>query len=231
MEEEVREIALPGEIIAKGSEWKAGIGVYKEGEDIFSMYLGVKKVKGNYVNVIPLSGRYIPKRDDIIVGKVVDIGPSNWILDINSPYQAFLYVSEVPWKIEFGETAKYIDIGDCLIVKVSGIDETMRVQVSMSEPPLKKITSGIIIEIAQTKVPRIIGRGGSMISILKKETNCRIFVGQNGRIWLEGKPEDISIATIAIKKIEKEAHQLGLTDTITKFFEQVRMDKHDKTIG
>ncbi len=45
---------------------------------------------------------------------------------------------------------------------------------------------GSVIDISHVKIPRVIGRNGSMISMLKKELNVSIFVGQNGRIWLKG---------------------------------------------
>jgi len=56
-----------------------------------------------------------------------------------------------------------------------------------------------------------------MISMLKKEVNCDIFVGQNGRIWINGGVEDMDLALRTIYLIEKEAHTNGLTDRIVDF--------------
>ena len=57
-----------------------------------------------------------------------------------------------------------------------------------------------------------------MINLLKKMTNCNIFVTQNGRIWIQG--EDIEHERLLIDtiyKIENEAHTSGLTDRIKEF--------------
>ncbi|MCD4799421.1 MAG: RNA-binding protein, partial [Methanosarcinales archaeon] len=85
---------------------------------------------------------------------------------------------------------------------------------------LKPITSGRIVQVSAVKVPRMIGRNGSMISMLKKETNCNIVVGQNGVIWITGKDRDIDKAIEAIQIIENEAHIDGLTDRISGFLKR-----------
>jgi exosome complex component RRP4 len=53
-----------------------------------------------------------------------------------------------------------------------------------------------------------------MISLLKKYTRCRIFVGQNGRIWIDGKDENIATMLKAIRLIEEESISFGLTDKV-----------------
>ncbi len=56
-----------------------------------------------------------------------------------------------------------------------------------------------------------------MISLLKSKLNCDIFVGQNGRIWIEGREEDVDYTIKALLKIECESHTSGLTDRINEF--------------
>lgn len=212
-----REIVLPGEFL--GENLKSGTGVYNEGKHVYASILGVKSVRTNSVNVIPLGGRYIPNIHDCVIGIIVEIGPSSWLVDINSPYPALLHITESPWKVDFGDAAKFLNIGDTVLMKVSGINEVKKVQVTMKDIGLRKITGGRMMEIAPSKIPRVIGKGGSMISLIKRSTKCRIFVGQNGRIWLDGDPGNINTAVTAIKKIEKEAHTFGLTDKIGKYLE------------
>ncbi len=175
-----REIVIPGDLL-DSSGLKAGSGAYAEDGKVFAAQLGIKSVKSNFVNVIPLGGRYIPATGDSVIGKVIDIGPSNWLIDINSPYPAPLHVNEVPWRVEFGDTSKYLNVGDTLLAKVLMVDETKRVQVTMKEQGLRKLSGGQVIDISYSKVPRVIGKGGSMIQLIKSHTNCRIFIGQNGK--------------------------------------------------
>jgi len=215
-----REIVIPGDLL-DASGLKAGSGAYAEEGKVFAAQLGIKSVKSNFVNVIPLGGRYIPATNDSVIGKVIDIGPSNWLIDINSPYPAPLHVNEVPWRVEFGDTSKYLNVGDTLLAKVLMVDETKRVQVTMKEQGLRKLSGGQVIDISYTKVPRVIGKGGSMIQLIKSHTNCRIFIGQNGRIWLDGEIESMVTAIHAIRMIEEGAQESRLTEKVKEYLESV----------
>ncbi len=92
----------------------------------------------------------------------------------------------------------------------------------MKERGLHKLNGGQIIEIQPIKVPRVIGKKGTMISMIKKYTGCRIIVGQNGRIWIDGNTDGVEKATRAIRKIEAEAHTKGLTIRIEKLLKNRR---------
>lgn len=220
-----REILIPGDLLSDTSEFKAGVGTFREKGRIYAAQVGIKSIRGNYINVVPLAGKYIPKAGDMVIGKIIDIGPSNWLVDINCPYPAPLHVNDVPWRVDFGDTAKYLNIGNSILVKVLKVDETKRIQLTLKEQGLRRLTSGRIIEISHSKVPRVIGKSGSMISMLKNYTNTRMFVGQNGRIWIDGEPEDIQLAVEAINIIEREAHLLGLTEKVKEFLESKKKEK------
>ena len=213
-----REIVVPGDLLAISSK-KAGPGTYSEGGKIFAAQLGIKSVRPDSISVVPLSGQYIPVRGDLVIGKVIDVGPSNWLIDINSPYPAPLHVNEVPWRVEFGETSKFMSVGDVLLLKIEGVDEVKRISVSMQDHGLRKLTGGMVMEVSPSKVPRVIGKNGSMIQMLKNLTGCRIYVGQNGRIWIDGDLEHILKAVKAVRMIEEEAHNLGLTERVKRFLE------------
>ena len=112
------------------------------------------------------------------------------------------------------------EIGDILIVKVLSADRLNKPELTTVGKYLGKKNGGIVISIDPPKIPRVIGRSGSMIKMLKSLTNCNIFVTQNGRIWLRG--DNIAYERLlidAIYKIEREAHTSGLTDRIQAFVE------------
>ncbi len=217
--ERSREIVVPGDLL-DDTGMRPGPGTFTEGRSVYAALLGIKTVRQNVVGVVPLSGQYMPERGDMVVGKIEDVSASNWLVDINAPYPAPLHVNEVPWRVEFGETSKFMVPGDVVLLKVVGIDETRRVQVSMKEHGLRKLTGGMILDISPSKVPRVIGKNGSMIQMLKNSTGCRIYVGQNGRMWIDGELDDIIMAVKAVKLIEDEAHSVGLTEKIKKLLEE-----------
>ncbi len=219
-----RELVLPGEVLEE-KDLKPGTGTFYEDGKIYASLLGIKKERAGYINVIPLSGKYIPKSDDFVIGKVIDIGPSHWLIDINSPYPATMHVNEVPWRVEFGDTAKYLNVTDVMLAVVHTVDEVKRVQVSMKDRSLRRLTEGQIVEFSPSKVPRVIGKQGSMISMIKNYTGCRMFVGQNGRIWIDGDLASMTDAVQAIKMIEEASQVHGLTNSIEAFLKDSKSGK------
>ena len=220
-EDKKREIAVPGEVLASGSNFLPGENTQKDGEDIIATRFGLADKEGRLVKIIPLSGIYLPRKGNIVIGKVEDITFNGWLMDINSPYKSFLPMSECRGFIRKGDDLSAIfAIGDMIIaqvisVKSKGVDLTTR------ERGLHKIESGITITINSSKVPRVIGKQGSMINLIKDATNCNIVVGQNGIVWIRG--DDIESELLArdtIRLITEKSYIEGLTDYIKKFLEE-----------
>jgi exosome complex component RRP4 len=104
-----------------------------------------------------------------------------------------------------------------IMAKILMVDESMKIQVTMNDSGLRKLEGGQIAEISHSKVSRVIGKSGSMIQMIKNMTDCRIFVGQNGRIWVDGDTDGVTVAVDAIKIIEKEAQTSNLTERVKEF--------------
>jgi exosome complex component RRP4 len=210
-----REVVVPGDLLSDDPKL-ASQGTYVEGGKVYSLNYGLVDRRNN-IKVIPLSGRYIPARGDLVIGKVNDMTFSNWFVDINSPYEGMLHVSEFPERVDPGNMSKYLHVGELIIARVADVDPAMKVELTLRDEHLKVLRQGRVIDISHTKIPRVIGRNGSMISMLKKDLNCSIFVGQNGRIWLKGDDKRVDLAIRTIFKIEREAHTTGLTDSIKAY--------------
>ena len=219
-----RELVLPGDFITDG-KFRAGSGTYMDNGKIYASTLGIKSIRSDFVNVVPLAGQYIPKVGDQVIGIVMDMGPSNWLVDINSPYPAPMHINEAPWRVDFGDTARYLKVGEVILARIFMVDEVKHVQVSMKDHGLRKLQGGQILEISHSKVPRVIGRNGSMIEMIKNSTNCRIIVGQNGRIWVDGEIDAVDNAVKAIRLIEVEAQSIGLTERLKEFLENIQKEK------
>jgi exosome complex component RRP4 len=174
------------------------------------------------LKTLPLAGRYLPKRYDIIIGRVSDILMSGWRLEINSPYSAVLPLKDASFSYiaKGADLTKYFELDDHLIVKITNVTSQNLVDVTCKGPGLQKLKGGRIIFVNTHKVPRIIGKKGSMVSMIKKATDCRVVVGQNGVAWISGTPESELIAVNAIKIIEEKSHISGLTEKIKEFLEK-----------
>ena len=136
-----------------------------------------------------------------------------WDVDINSPYSGILPAFEVFGR-EKKELNKVYDVGDVLFLRVVDVDEIKKAKLGLKGRGMGKFKGGIIVDIAPTKVPRLIGKKGSMINMIKDKTNCKIVVGQNGLVWVKGDEDMEQLTKNIIHLIEAEAHTSGLTNKI-----------------
>jgi exosome complex component RRP4 len=200
-----RKQVIPGDVIVTG-DYRPGQFVERRGEDMVALRIGLAEVVGNDVKVIPLSGVYMPRAEDIVVGKVVNVTGYGWEADINSSFVGYL-----PGQFVFGrdfspathDLTTRFNVGDLLLAKIEAFDRTKDPQLSIRGPDFGKIPRGEIVRISPMKVPRLIGRKGYMINMIADLTNCQIKVGQNGMVVVDGAPEGTAKAIEAINLIEK----------------------------
>jgi exosome complex component RRP4 len=227
---ERRQLVTPGDLIAEG-EYIAGENTFKEKDKIYAARVGIVEYETKKIDVVALKAFYVPRTGDIIIGTIIEVGFNGWTVDINSPYIALLRASDVlsrPFKPQKDDLPQVLDAGDLIVAKIVSYDRTHDPQLTVAEPGLGKITRGQIVKITPTKIPRVIGRKGSMISMIKQETGCNIILGLNGVVLITGKSlEDEQLAMDAILKIEQESHTSGLTDRITQMLKEEKSKKEE----
>jgi len=211
-----RSIVLPGDLLATNPK-VAGSGTYVEGGKVYAKFLGLLDKTDTSVRVIPLRGKYIPSIGDVVIGIVREVTANGWVVDINSPYQGFLPLSENPNVRPNKKPNEVLEIDDIIIAKVTNIDPKMKVTLTMKDKMCRAVRFGRVIAINPARVPRVIGKKGSMIKMFKSELGVQIVVGKNGLIWASGDRRKVNIVEEAIYIIEAEAHTEGLTDRITEF--------------
>ena len=217
---EEREIVIPGETIVSGEDYLPGEGTRREKEEIIAERYGLVEQSGKLVKVIPLSGVFIPRRGNVIIGQVIDISFNGWMTDINAPYSSFLPLMEVPRFIDKNNISEFMDIGDFFSAKIFSIKQK-GIDLTFDGKGLGKLEDGMIVFINPNKVPRVIGKEGSMIKLIKDETNCKITVGQNGLVWIKGeKVEDELFAKKAIMFVTEKSFVNGLTEKVQKFLQK-----------
>ena len=218
---EDKTIAVPGEVIAQGMGFIPSTGTYRENENIHAARLGVVSVDGKVIKLIPLSGTYLPKLNDRIIGKIIDVLMTGWRIELRGPYSAVMPLKEATSSFvpRNADLTQYFALGDWVVGKIVNVTSQKLIDVSMKAPGLHKLKGGQVIEVNTQKVPRIIGKEGSMISLIREATGCNMIVGQNGLVWLDGEPQAQLHAVEAIRKIEDEAHLPGLTERITAFLQ------------
>jgi exosome complex component RRP4 len=211
-----RRLVIPGETIASGDDYLPGDFTKKEGNDIVANRYGLAEISGRVVKIIPVSGVFEPRRGNNVIGRVEDITFNGWIIDIGGPYSSFLSLSECPRFINRNNIGEFADIGDLISAKIAGVKKG-GVDLTLKLRGLGRLEDGRLIKINSHKVPRIIGKEGSMINLIKDSTKTDITVGQNGFIWIRGDLDGEEKAEKAINLIVEEASNSGLTEKIEKF--------------
>ena len=196
---------------------KPGPGTYRTGGRVYASVLGLLSERPPLVQVIPLSGRYIPKPNDTVIGTVTDVQGTFWLLDIGAPRWAPLHMTGTPWQIDVGETERFLRVGDSVVVQVENLDPTGRIGVTMNGEGLGKLEGGTIVAITPARVPRVVGRNGSMVETIRQYTGAQVAVGQNGRVWVGGTPEAIHRVSEVLRIIEENAQHSGLTERIESY--------------
>jgi exosome complex component RRP4 len=211
-----RKLVIPGETIVTGDDYLPGDFTRKDGNEIIANRYGLVEINGRVVKIIPVSGVFEPRRGNNVIGRVEDINFSGWMVDIGGPYGAFLPLMECPRFINRNNIDEFAGIGDIMALKILGVKKG-GIDLTLKFRGLGVLEDGRLIKINPHKVPRVIGKEGSMINLIKDATKTEINVGQNGYIWIKGDLDGEERAEKAISLIVEESAAAGLTEKVEKF--------------
>ncbi len=193
-------IVVPGEVLY--TQPKFMNHSYVEGGKTHAAVMGLfDEADGR---LVALQGPYIPNLEDYVVGWVEEVKFAGYTINIKSPYDGFLSSKE---------TREEFKLGDIVLAMARSVDEVRNVNLSDA----RKLEGGELVTIPSVKVPRLIGKKSSMVTMVTEFTRSEIVIGKNGLVWIKG--GDSALAARAVLKIDKEAHIQGLTDRMKKWLE------------
>ncbi len=217
-----RKYVIPGDVITTGP-FRPEQNVILEGNKIISTTIGVSEIYDDSAKVISLTGKYLPKINDLVIGKVKSHTSLSWELDINSCYVGFLPASDVfgrDFSAHADELTSKLKAGDLVATRIANFDRTRDPLITIADRDLGKIDSGDLVKISPSKVPRLIGKRGTMIQMIETGTNAVITIGQNGWVVVSCEnPEGLLKAKKAIQMVDEYAHVANLTDQIKDMLE------------
>ena len=215
------QFVLPGDIIVTG-DYRPEQNVILEGDRLMSTAIGFSEIKDDLVTVIPLTGLYTPKVDDLVIGKIVSHNALSWEVDINSYYPGILTAFDIfgkDYSASRDDLSLKLNIGDIILARIANVNSRDPL-ITIAGENLGKIDSGELIKISPSKIPRLIGKQGSMIQTIEGSTNASITVGQNGLIVVScDETNGLLKALTAIRMIDEQAHIINLTDRVKKMLE------------
>ncbi len=208
------EVVLPGQLLSDNRK-RSGEGTYTFDGKIYASQVGFAMIKNNKVVVTPFKGAYKPMPGDRVIGIISDVKPNGFEVDLGRHLTGII---RIPDREEVASIN--LKVGDVIYAKIK--DAGLSGVVIERGTRIKKIESGLLIQLHPAKIPRLIGRRGSMINMIKKLTGCEILVGKNGFIVINGPSPKSEFAVMkAVKMIEEEAHTSGLTERIEKYLKEL----------
>ena len=215
-----REVVVPGELLAEG-RYRSSMGTYDEDGKIYSALAGLAELRGNTVKVVPLEGVYIPSEGDLVIGTITRVAGNNWKVDITGPYGASLHANNALRRPYDDDISRYFDIGDVIAAEITAFDRNSGPFLTLKGRELGLLTEGMILDLGPAKIPRVIGRSGSMINMIKDKLRIEAVVAQNGRIWIRAPDAPtLDLAIKALKMIEAQAHTSKLTERVGAMLDQ-----------
>ena len=200
-------LVTPGMVIGPASGKRAGSGTIAENNEFIATRLGWLNERNDVVSVLPINSAYMPRSGDLIIGYVAEVRNNLWFFDVNGPFQALLPMSLAPWKVEYGSTRQHLGIGDAALARIQEVDETHNMVLTMKGVGLRRLNEGAVVSIPVNLVDTLRGENNATLSRIRDVTNCRIIVGDNGRVWIHGDAEDMLASRQLIQTLQQEGHK------------------------
>jgi len=216
------QFVLPGDVIVTG-DYRPAQNVILEGNRLMSTATGFSEIKDDLVTVTPLTGLYTPKTDDLVVGKIVSHNALSWEVNINSYYPGILTAFDIfgkDYSASRDDLSLKLNTGDIILARIANVNSRDPL-ITITGENLGKIDSGELVKISPAKIPRLIGKHGSMIQTIEGSTNATITVGQNGLIILKcDNSAGLKKAIASIKMIGMIQYEVNIEDKIQNILDE-----------
>jgi len=221
---ENRDLVVPGDVLFEG-RIRTGDNTFRSNGNVSASRIGLVNYNRGMVSVISLEAGFNPLSGDLIIGKIIDIDLGRWLVDIGAAENAFLNVQDAidaPFRSDI-VMPEILDVGETIIAKIVDLDRRRTPILSILGPNLGKVKEGFIFRITPSKIPRLIGKKGSMVNMILRETGCNVVIGQNGWILIQGRNRENEMMVVkVIEKIEREAHISGLTTRVQEYLKELK---------
>src|SRR5437773_12454305 len=139
-----RRYVIPGDKIVEGN-FRPLMNLIKAGNALIATRNGIAETGRDGVKVMPLAGVYIPRVNDLVIGKIVDHSSLSWEVDINSCFSAHLPAQHVfgrDFSPARDDMTRQLAIGDLISSRLMAFDRTRDQMLTIQDKDLVKIPRG-----------------------------------------------------------------------------------------
>ena len=200
----MKKLVIPGELISQERK-RLGGNVFVANGKIYSKVLGITELDDEKASVVPLEGKYMPQQEDVIIGVVNRVVFAGYGVNINSFTESFIPKSAMREELK---------IGDLISAKIENVNELREANLDFP----RRMFGGEVVEVIPVRTPRLIGKNGSMLELLKQGTGCDIVIGKNGRVWARN--GNLPLLRKVVIFINDNSYKSNLTNAVEAFFKE-----------
>ena len=213
------QFVLPGDVITTG-KYRPEQNVTLDGDRLVSTAIGFSEIKDDLVTVTPLAGFYVPRTDDLVIGKVISHNALSWEVDINSYYSGILLASDIfgkDYSPSRDALSSKLNVGDIVLARIANMGSRDPLITIVGEN-LGRIDSGELVKTSPTTIPYLTS---SMIQMIETSIGATLTVGQNGLIILKcDNSTGLTKAITAVKMIGMMQNDTNLEEKVKKFLDE-----------
>jgi len=181
--------AIQGKSIASTTELMRGHGTFirPNTDDVLASVAGTVERVNKLISVKPLRGRFRPEQGDLVVGRIVEVGPRRWKVDCGARLDATLMLSSINLpggvqrrKLESDELQMraFFKEGDLLVAEVQAFFGDGTVSLHTRSLKYGKLRNGLLVQVSPSSIVRL----KSHFVILP--CGVELILGLNGLIWI-----------------------------------------------
>uniref|UniRef100_A0A1I7RR74 Ribosomal RNA-processing protein 4 n=1 Tax=Bursaphelenchus xylophilus TaxID=6326 RepID=A0A1I7RR74_BURXY len=181
-------LAFPGAVLHTNADLIRGHGTYTDDNGgIVSSVAGVTHRVNKLLRVRTLKSRYNGEVGDVVVGRIVEVQSSRWIVDINSTQYAVLLLSSV--NLPGGELRRkssedqllmtdYLTVGDLVSAEVQRTYSQGFVGLHTRSMKYGKLGQGVLVHVPYYLIKR---RKSHFFNL---PMGASLVLGCNGTVWI-----------------------------------------------
>ncbi|TPX67583.1 hypothetical protein SpCBS45565_g03712 [Spizellomyces sp. 'palustris'] len=180
-------IVTPGEVVTRDTAFMRGHGTYTEDDALVASMAGVVDRVNKLISVRPLRTRYNGEIGDVVVGRITEVGPRRWKVDINARQDAVLLLSSVnlPGGVQRRKTESdelqmrsFFGEGDMLSAEVQAFFQDGAASLHTRSIKYGKLRNGSLVIVPSALVKRTKSHFATL------PCGVDVILGLNGYIWV-----------------------------------------------